>query len=54
MMKVGSIAIAPSLTIMFNLSIYSGEIPIDWKCAKVTPIYKGKGDSDDCGNYIDN
>ena len=51
MMKIGSSAIAPPLTIPFNLSVYSGEIPIDWKCAKVTPIYKGKCASDDCENY---
>jgi hypothetical protein len=51
MMKIGSSAIAPSLTMILNLSISSGELPSDWKCAKVTPIYKGKGASDDCGNY---
>ena len=51
MMKIGSNAIASSLTVIFNLSVYSGEIPIDWKCAKVTPIYKGKCASDDCENY---
>jgi hypothetical protein len=51
MMKIGSSAIAPSLTMILNLSISSGELPSDWKCAKVTPIYKGKGASDNCGNY---
>jgi hypothetical protein len=43
--------VAYSLTKMFNLSINRGDIPHEWKMAKVTPIYKGKGSKEDFGNY---
>ena len=35
---------------MFNLSLRTGCIPDDWKHARVTPIYKGKGDITDAWN----
>ena len=43
--------IAPLLTHVFNLSLFSGFLPQDWKLARVTPIYKGKNDKDDPTNY---
>ena len=30
---------------------YSGNIPPDWKKGLVVPIWKGKGDRQDCNNY---
>ena len=51
LLRLGAGAIAPSLTVIFNISISSGDLPADWKYAKVTPIFKGKGAIDDCGNY---
>ena len=39
------------LTHIFNLSITQGIVPDDWKIARVTPIYKGKGSRDEPGNY---
>jgi hypothetical protein len=33
------------ITIIFNKTIQLGQVPSDWKCANVTAIYKGKGDS---------
>ena len=24
-------------------------VPVDWKKARVTPVYKGSGSKDDCG-----
>ncbi|CAF1100896.1 unnamed protein product, partial [Brachionus calyciflorus] len=36
---------------MFNYSIFSWEIPNDWKTAIVTPLYKNKGSIDDINNY---
>ena len=39
------------LTEMFNHSLRNGVIPAEWKRAKVTPIYKGKGSKDDNSNY---
>ena len=43
--------IAPLLTHIFNLSLFSGLLPQDWKLARITPIYKGKNDKDDPTNY---
>ena len=38
------------LCIIFNLSIQKSQVPIDWKEANVTPIFK-KGNKSDPGNY---
>ena len=35
--------VCPSLTYLYNKSIQYGILPADWKMARVTPIYKGKG-----------
>ena len=43
--------ICPILTKLFNASLETSCIPLDWKLARVTPIYKGKGDKYDKGNY---
>ena len=51
LIKLGASALAPSLTHIFNESITSGNIPDDWKCAKVTPIFKGMGSPEQCCNY---
>ncbi|KAK3102283.1 hypothetical protein FSP39_010205 [Pinctada imbricata] len=42
--------IAPILTIIFNRSLDRGEVPSDWRNARVTPIYK-KGDRYKAENY---
>ena len=39
------------LTTVFKNVWTSGEIPSDWKRSIIVPIYKGKGDPKDCGNY---
>ena len=36
---------------IFNLSLCCGIIPHDFKIARVTPIYKGKGSVTEPGNY---
>ncbi|KFO88982.1 hypothetical protein N320_11642, partial [Buceros rhinoceros silvestris] len=38
------------LTIIYQQSWLSGEVPIDWKLVNVTPVYK-KGQKEDPGNY---
>ena len=38
------------LSLLFNMSIDSGEIPEDWKSAEITPIFK-KGSRNEPGNY---
>ena len=43
--------ISRHITDLFNLSISQALVPNDWKKAKVTPIYKGKGSRSDPSNY---
>ena len=42
--------IALPLSIIFNISINEGELPLDWKISQVSPIFK-KGDRKEAGNY---
>ena len=51
LLRVSSLIIVPLLTHIFNLSLAQGLIPKDLKLARITPIYKGKGDLDDPSNY---
>jgi hypothetical protein len=44
-------AIACSLTHLINLVITTSKFPLEWKIAKVVPIYKGKGSKKDPNNY---
>jgi hypothetical protein len=43
--------VAPSLTYLVNLSLETGYVPKDWKLAKVTPAFKGKGQISCENNY---
>ncbi|KAK4827164.1 hypothetical protein QYF61_015118 [Mycteria americana] len=38
------------LSILYQQSWLSGEVPVDWRLANTTPIYK-KGQKEDLGNY---
>jgi exonuclease III len=51
LLKMAANIIAPQLTYMFNLSIKLSKVIDEWKIARVTPIYKGKGDVLDPGNF---
>ena len=42
--------ISVSLCDLFNKSLLSGIFSDDWKCAKVTPLFK-KGEASDLNNY---
>ena len=42
--------IAKPLSIIYQCSLLTGEVPEDWRLANVTPIYK-KGCKEDRGNY---
>ena len=42
--------IAETLSIVYQCSLLTGEVPGDWRLAIVTPIYK-KGCKEDPGNY---
>ena len=50
LLKVCAHSISSSLTYLFNMSIATGEIPEDWKCARVSAIFK-KGSRLETGNY---
>ena len=49
-LKISANIIAPSLTIIFNLSLHTGIFISDWKLARVQPIYKSE-DRTKCENY---
>jgi len=42
--------VAEGLTLIYKKSMDTGNVPMDWRCANVTPIYK-KGPRSDPGNY---
>ena len=42
--------IAPFLQFIFNESLTTGQVPSDWKCANVTPVFK-KGSKKEACNY---
>ena len=51
LLRIGAMILAPSLTTLYNKSIVDKCIPTDWKFARVTPVYKGKGSKSDKSNY---
>ena len=38
-------------SLLFNMSLNTGQIPDDWKKVRVTPIFKNKGSNTDPNNY---
>jgi exonuclease III len=51
LLKIAADKITPHLTFLFNLSLTEGIMPKAWKLSQVTPIYKGKGETHEHGNY---
>ena len=51
LLKLGSSILSKNLCDIINLSIKTDIVPSDWKIARVTPLYKGKGDKEDPSNY---
>ncbi len=49
--KAAARTLVPVLTDLINMAIESCTIPIDWKTAVVTPIYKNKGVKADVNSY---
>ena len=51
LLKLAAHLIAPSLSHVFNLSLYQGVLPDDFKIARITPVFKNKGNLSDVSNY---
>ena len=51
LLQIAAPYINVSLNNIFNVSITHGFLPEDWKLARTTPVYKGKGSKDDISNY---
>ncbi len=51
LIRIGADVLVASLTTLFNLSIKCARLPNDLKKARVTPIFKCKGERTDPGNY---
>ena len=51
LLRKSALVIAPAPTHIFNLSLYHGIIPNDWKMARITPIFKNKRTKHDPNNY---
>ena len=51
LLHVARYIISPYLTTIFNQSIFISYVLRDFKLARVTPVYKGKGSIDDLSNY---
>ena len=50
-MKHGGVVVVEWLVRLFNVCYVQGVAPLDWKKACVVPLYKGKGDIQDCGSH---
>ena len=50
LLKTAADELVPGLAHLFQISIDNGKIPLDWKTALVTPVFK-KGNRSDTENY---
>ena len=51
LLKAGGEAMICGLHAVLTAAWHSGTIPPDWKKRLIVPIWKGKGDRQDCNNY---
>ncbi len=51
LLKKCSFSLARPLCLIFNLSLKTGVFPHKWKSANVIPIFKNKGDKNNCDYY---
>ena len=51
MLKASDDSVVPVLTRLINTIIREGRVPDEWNKSYIISLYKGKGDSLDCGNY---
>ena len=48
---MGAEIIAPILTKLYTASLSNTIVISDWKVSKVTPVYNGKSNNEEAGNY---
>ena len=51
LLKSTAVFIAPFVTHLYNVALSTKQMPNDWKLARITPVYKGKGDINNEVNY---
>ena len=51
MLKGACESIAPRLTLLINKIIRNGKVPDEWNESYIINLFKGKGDTFECGNY---
>ena len=51
MLKYGGDSVVDWMHLICRLAWKDGEVPGDWTKAAIVPVYKGKGDKSECGNY---
>ena len=51
MLKKGGVAVENWLLRLFNACWEQGQVPLERKSAMRVPLYKGKGDKQECGSY---
>ena len=51
MLKISCDSVVPKLTSLINMVIREGKVPEEWNESFIISLYKGKGDSLECGNY---
>lgn len=49
-LKIAADELAPVLQFIFQQSLHSGELPLDWRSANIAPLFK-KGSAVDPANY---
>ena len=50
MLKEGGGTVLEWLVRLFNICFITSMVLMDWMCACIVPLYKGKGDVYECGN----
>ena len=51
MLKEGGVTVVEWLVRLFSICFYLSMCPVEWVLAVIVPLYKGKGDVYECGNY---
>ena len=51
MLKKGGVTVLEWLVRLFNVCFMLSLVPVDWVCACIVPLFKGKGDVCECCNY---